>query len=731
MSKFFIISNRLPVNISKEGEEFTITPSVGGLATGMKSFYKSYDSKWIGWPGLDNSELDVKDKEVITKKLVEEKCAPVFLDKEDMDGYYYGFSNKTIWPLFHYFNQYVEYDENMWEAYERVNEKFAEAALEHINDGDMVWVHDYHLLLLPELIRRERKNVSIGFFLHIPFPSFEVFRLLPWRERILRGMLGSDLLGFHTYDYERHFLSSVRRLLGLETVFNQISVDKRIAKVDAFPMGIDYKKFKDTALKLDKTKNNTAMQKEFADYFAKSQGKKLILSMDRLDYSKGISNRLRAFSKFLAEKPEHHRKVTMICLAVPSRTNVDQYQMLKSEVDELVGGINGKYGTIDWMPIWYLYRSVPFEQIVQLYQHCNIALVTPIRDGMNLIAKEYIACKTDQKGVLILSEVAGASKEMGEAIIVNPNNQNEIVDAIEEALNMPPEDQIQRNQTMQLRLERYNVNRWAEDFIDTLNNVKELQDLHVAKQLTEETKDKLLSDYKKSKNRLLYLDYDGTLVKFHKNPQHCKPDDELNRLLDKIIADKNNRLVIISGRDRDTLENWIGGKELTIIAEHGVWIREPGKDWKIIEPLKSDWKEEVRHILEYYVDRTPGTFIEEKTFSLAWHYRRADPDFGNIRAWELKDEILDLISNRNLELLEGSKVIEIKTAGINKGRAGMKIFNKVKPDFAFSIGDDWTDEFLFEELPDSAYTIKVGLKKTVASFTIDNVEKVRELLKAL
>lgn len=730
MSKTIIISNRLPLQIEITDENINVTPSVGGVATGMNSVHKSSDSVWIGWTGLTEEEVPSKLKPKIRSAVKKEKCIPVSLNKQEVDDYYYGFSNKTIWPLFHYFTEYTEYKQDTWDSYVKVNEKFADVVLKHTSKGDMVWINDYQLLLLPKLIKEKRPGASIGFFLHIPFPSFEVFRILPWRKEILEGMLGADLIGFHVYDYERHFFSSVRRLLGHEITFNKIDLTDRIVIADSFPMGIDYEKFYNTAIKHQQRsgKEKSKIQQELDKHMLMSPNMKLILSIDRLDYTKGIANRLHAFEYFLNKYPEFLEKVTLIMLSVPSRENVEQYQIMKSEVDELVGRINGEYSTIEWNPIWYFYRSLPFGNLIDLYTSCEVALITPIRDGMNLVAKEYIASRIDKKGVLILSEMAGAAKEMNEALVINPNNYGEIADALKEALTMPEEEQIERNTILQKRLQRYNITKWANDFMNSLQRVDVFREKLLSKKITAKIETSILSNYKKAKKRIFFLDYDGTLVGFKNNPQHAIPDKELYHILDKLTEDKKNEIVLISGRDKGTVSSWFAHKGYSLIAEHGVWMRTHSSDWRLIEPMNVDWKEIIRPVIELYVDRTPGTFIEEKNYSLVWHFRKADHELGIIRSNELKDELTSLIANHNLEILEGNKVIEVKNSGVNKGRAAIHTLGGNEYDFIIGIGDDWTDEYLFEELPENAITIKVGMKNTYAKYNVESYNAVRKLL---
>ena len=724
MKRLLIVSNRLPVNVIKREGNLRFLPSAGGVATGLSSFYKSYSSRWIGWPGMTLENIDDEEKHQIEESLSAQGCHPVFLSKPMVDNYYYGFCNRTVWPLFHHFPLYTSYNRSFWEAYRRVNQVFCDAVVDSAQPGDVIWVHDFQLMLLPGLIRKRLPEASIGFFLHIPFPSFEVFRLLPWRKEILEGLLGADLIGFHTNDYLLHFLDSVHRLLGHEHSFGQINAGNRLAKVDVFPMGIDYKRFAGAV-------EDPEVRDAIRRFEKKLEGQKVILSIDRLDYTKGIPQRIQAFDLFLERNAQYKEKVTLILVVVPSRTGVEQYAQIKNRVDELVGKINGKQGNIGWMPIWYMYRSQPFHNLVALYNVADAALVTPMRDGMNLIAKEFLATKTDGRGVLILSEMAGASKELGEAIVVNPNNQDEVAWAIKEALTMPQEEQVERNRIMQKRLNRYNVVRWGTDFIDALSNVKKIQLALSVRKLTEETQKKLIRSYWQSDNSIMLLDYDGTLVPFAEKPQKARPDEELLNMLDALGESPKTEVVIISGRDKETLDKWFGNRNLGLVAEHGVWIKDRGKPWETIEPLRDDWKEQMNPILEWYEDRTPGSFIEEKDFSLAWHYRKADPQLASIRARELKDELLQLTANLNLGIQEGSKVIEIKSVGINKGRAALHWLSRKAWDFILAIGDDWTDEDLFAVLPQSAYSIKVGVSPSKAKFNLDSVQEIRALIHQL
>ncbi len=732
MNKTILVSNRLPFEVRISGSKVETRPSVGGLATGLKSVHNSGDSIWIGWSGLKQEILDEKADLAVKTVMASKRCVGVQLTATEIDNFYFGFANKALWPLFHYFLEYTRYDPNQWRAYESVNRKFADTVLANASDGDFIWIHDYQLLLLPQMLRERNPNLTIGFFLHIPFPAFEIFRTFPWRDELLKGILGANLIGFHTYDYVQHFLNSVRRIIGSPIRFNEVLFENRTIKVDSFPMGIDYENFHNSALEHISREGNEKpeLMRKLHDHIALYPDSKLVLSIDRMDYTKGIPNRIRGFEYFLDKYPQFREKVRLVMLAVPSRSNVPQYKSLKRETDELVGRINGKFGTIDWTPIWYFYRAMPFDDLIELYRLSHVALITPIRDGMNLVAKEYVATRTTRDGVLILSEMAGAASEMHEALLINPANVEQLADALKTALEMPVEEQTHRLSSMQKRLRRYNVDKWAADFMKSLESTKTSEEeSNLCKFVNETVVSKIRSDMHRAKNKLFLLDYDGTLVGFKNDPTNASPDDELINLINRLI-DTGADVAIISGRGRESLENWFDDPRLSIITDHGVWMRR-NATWDELEYLKTEWKDIIRPIMESFVDRTPGAFIEEKNYSLAWHYRQSDQDMAEIRTRELKIVLTTFVADNGLAVLDGDKVLEIKSSMINKGRAAAKLIAGQSYDFIFAIGDDRTDEFMFEELPDSAYTVKVGLPETKARHYVRNVGEVRELLENL
>jgi trehalose 6-phosphate synthase/phosphatase len=724
MPRLITVSNRLPVSVSKKGNELSFQQSIGGLATGLASFFKSRPCAWVGWPGIASGRVEEREKKRIAERLSQERCYPLFLSRYEVENYYHGFANRTVWPLFHYFPLYAAYDKSYWNVYKRVNEKFRDAVLEIAEGDDEIWVHDYHLMLLPGLIREMRPEASVGFFLHIPFPSSEIFRLLPWREEILRGLIGADLVGFHTFGYVHHFAHAVRNVLGYEYAEGELTAGNRVIQVEPFPMGIDFERWATAG-------EDETVKREIQKGLKQFRGRKIILSIDRLDYTKGIPERLEAFEYFLRQYPEHRERVTLVVVAVPSRTAVDTYAVLKKRVDELVGKINGEFGTVGWVPIWYLYRSLPFHTLAAFYRLADVALITPLRDGMNLIAKEFCATKTEGRGVLILSELTGAAQELSEVLVVNPNNKEEIAASLNEALTMSEDEQRRRNDAVQNRLRRYDVVKWADDFLYELGKAKESQAELAARRLPPKARKKLIRDYRAAANRLLLLDYDGTLVPFAQRPESAKPDDELIGLLAALAQDANNEIVIISGREREALNDWLDVPGLSFIAEHGAWIKEAGQGWLTIEPLRDDWKKHLRHVFERYADRTPGSSVEEKDFSLALHYRAVNPELAALRTGELKEDLFHETANLNLEILEGNRVIEIRNAGVNKGRAALRFLERERWGFILAVGDDRTDEDVFEVLPSEAYSIKVKLEPSRARFNLDSVSEVRTLLRQL
>ncbi|QJD98091.1 bifunctional alpha,alpha-trehalose-phosphate synthase (UDP-forming)/trehalose-phosphatase [Mucilaginibacter robiniae] len=724
MGKTIIISNRLPVKVKENNGNYELSASEGGLATGLGTIYKQDGNIWIGWPGVTVDEP--AHQEQIANKLHDLSLVPVYLTQEEYNEYYEGFSNTVLWPVFHYYaSTYTTYKPSNWDYYRSVNHKFRDVVLEHAQPGDTIWIHDYQLLLLPALIRQQLPDVTIGFFLHIPFPSQEMFRLIPWRMELLKGMLGADLVGFHTFDDVRHFLSSVSRIMPMQVSSNTITCDERIVVAEAYPMGIDEQKYASLTQEPEVQHQAEQIKLVFKDV-------NLILSIDRLDYSKGILHRLQAFELLLKENPEYVGKVALYMVVVPSRDQVPQYMELHNQIDKKVGNINAMYRTMDWTPIHYYYRSVPIETLSALYSTADVALVTPMRDGMNLVCKEYVASRTNNDGVLILSEMAGASRELIDALIVNPNNVIQVRDAIIQAVNMPLQEQQTRMKQLRHAVSKFNISHWVNLFMSGLSETKFLQRAMQTRHIASATEQSLINRYHQTHKRLIFLDYDGTLVDFKTDINQASPDEELYRIIRQLTADPENQLVLISGRKHENLEEWFGKEKLFMIAEHGAWFKAQGtSSWYKINGLSTAWKKDIYPILEKFVDRTPGTFIEEKTYSLVWHYRKAQLGLGELRASELINTLKLSSNDKGLQLLPGDKVVEVKNMEINKGKAALSLLDQAEYDFIMALGDDVTDEDTFKAMPEKAITIKVGSGSSAAKFYLRNPDEVRRLLDTL
>lgn len=706
--KIIIIANRLPVKIKREEEGFCIVRSEGGLATGLGSLETDSEIFWVGWPGIHTE--DENEKQEITVKLHEMNFHPIFLSANQIENYYEGYSNSIIWPLCHYFFSYMEYRAEYWEAYQEVNRLFCREAISFIEKEDTVWVQDYQLMLLPNMIRMEKPDTNIGYFHHIPFPSYELFRVLPEREAVLEGLLGADLIGFHTHDYMRHFISAIYRVLNLNCTLDEINLQDRIVHVDAFPMGINYEQYHNAPSLPEVKEKSKQLREELGDTT-------ILLSVDRLDYSKGILHRLQGFSQFLQHHPEYHEKVSLAMIVVPSRDTVDIYADLKTKIDQTISEINGQYSHLGWTPIYYFYRSFSFEELTAMYNIAEIALVTPLRDGMNLVAKEYLACKGENSGVLILSEMAGASIELQDAIIINPNDAVEIEQAIVEALTLPETEKKERLQEMQQRISTQDVKKWAKDFVKELQSIKAQNKEILQKVVGKKQLNQIKSAYDDAASRLLMLDYDGTLTAFVKRPEDAIPSSQLLDLLQKMTSDKKNKVVINSGRNRQMLDQWFRELDIDFAAEHGIFYKENGQ-WHENMPEKVEWDDEILDILQHTIDKTPRSHLERKDASLVWHYRNVDVWLAELRTQQLVNALIGPCSRLNLQIVPGNKIVEIKSPDFNKGSEVLRRLAQKDYAFVLAIGDDTTDEDMFRALPPRGVSIKVGNFSPAAKYRI-------------
>jgi trehalose 6-phosphate synthase/phosphatase len=719
--RLLIVSNRAPVTVRVEGDQVKVDRSTGGLATGLAGPHEQSDGLWIAWTGAP-AHFPPDQEAALEARLEALRIVPVPLTDDEVARYYEGVCNNVIWPLFHYLVDRVPLDIADDDVYERINERFAETVAAHYRPGDLVWVHDYQLMRVPALLRQRVPDARIGFFLHVPFPSSELFRILPGRERLLEGLLGADLIGFHTAAYMRHFASSALRVLGVGTDLDRLTWAHRPVRLGVFPMGIDAASF--GALGEDRFVIEEAKTLRTGDV-------RLLVGIDRLDYTKGIPRRLLAYEALLRAHPDLRGKVRLVQVAVPSRENVGAYQEFRSQVDALIGRIHGAFATPQWAPIHYLFRSLSEREVAAVYRAADVMLVTPIRDGMNLVAKEFVAARSDGDGVLVLSEFAGAAQELAEALHVNPYDIRATAETYHRALTMPAEERGARMRALRRRVSAYDVHRWADAFLDALEAATATTRVSPGPS-SEETIQTLLRRLRAAHHLVLLLDYDGTLVPFAPTPELAVPDTELLDLLRALATRPRTSVHIVSGRTRETLGSWLGDLPLGLHAEHGLWSRPAGTtDWTAPPLPTAAWRPAVLAILRDFAVRTPGSLVEEKTRSLAWHYRATEAEYGASQANELRVHLMQLLSNEPVELLAGDHVIEVRPHGLQKGRIAREVSASAPAGAVFvGMGDDRTDEDLFAALPPDGVAIHVGSRPSQATIWLSDTGAARSFLRA-
>jgi trehalose 6-phosphate synthase/phosphatase len=721
-ARLVMVSNRLPVTVVAENGLVRLESSSGGVATGLNSAHERRDGLWVGWPG-DTSTLTAVQADFIRGELDRQRIVPVELSTEEVQRYYEGFSNTVVWPLFHYLLDRVPLDANEWDSYYEVNRKFADAIARVHQPGDLIWVHDYQLMLVPGLLRERVPRARIGYFLHIPFPSFEVFRILPWRRQLLEGLLGADLIGFHTSAYARYCVTALRHILDLEPNGQEVRYGGRTVRVGTFPMGIDAEQFGTLA-------SSEPVLRDVAKIREQAGPRRILLGIDRLDYTKGIPRRLLAFERFLTIYPEWRDTVRFVQVGVPSRDGVEPYKMFRREVNELVGRINGSTGSVTDVPVHYLARSVTRQELVALFRAADVMLVTPLRDGMNLVAKEFVASRTDEDGVLILSEFAGAADELGEALLVNPYDIDGCADAMARALTMSAAERGARMRALARRVHANNIHVWTDHFVRTLDAITTDDHMRVVPLSSETEIAATVSRMRNAPTLALLLDYDGTLVPLNDTPELAKPDAALIDLLRALASRANTVVHVVSGRGRDTMESWLGELPVTLWGEHGLWRRDAGAhEWRRTMAPNRDWMDRVRPVLEAAMENTPGSLIENKSDSLAWHYRMSDAVQGVEAAEALRARLEQMFPSHEVETIAVSKVVEVRPHGLHKGLAIQALVAE-QPASALivAIGDDRTDEDMFQYVPPTGIAMHVGAEPTRAEIRLADVGTVRALL---
>jgi trehalose 6-phosphate synthase/phosphatase len=706
-----IASARLPVSAVRRADSWDVAPSPGGLATALRSVC---DGRPVSWFGLPGSFVPESDRPALARKLSSSGCRAVFGTRAELEGFSEGFSNGVLWPLFHGLAKRSHFDLSGWKAYQTLNARFADAIAEHAGPEDRIWVHDYQLALVPELLRQRGVDCPIGFFLHVPFPSTEAFRRLPLREELLRGLLGADLIGFQTYEYVSQFLGCCLRVLGLECEPELICLPQRDVHVAALPVGIDPNEIRRLAALPEIEEELTELERTY-------DGKWVILGVDRLDYTKGIPEKLHAFEELLRAKPEWRGRVVLIQVGAPTRAGASDYEALRREVEELVGRINGRYGTPSFSPIVYVGRNLPRERLIALYRRADIALVTPLRDGMNLVALEYVAAREGRGGTLLLSEFAGAAHWLAGARLVNPYSISRTAETLLQSLEGAHDAPARYDQMLHFVREN-TAERWGEQFLTRLHARRERA--RILPQPLALGKPPLATRVRRARRPLLLLDYDGTLRAFEATPEKAGPDARLRALLPELA--RRSVVYIVSGRMATTLERWLGDLSVGLVCEHGLAIKRSNGAWeKRARVSGRSLKGTIEPLFRDFVRRTPGSLIERKTASIAWHYRAAEPEFAAMQARLLTAVLEQALRRRPYEVLRGSRVIEVRHRGVSKARALSLLLERHSDvDLLFCAGDDTTDDEMMAAIPAAwrgrAITCSVGTPRRSATHVVES-----------
>ncbi|KAF0420413.1 glycosyltransferase family 20-domain-containing protein [Gigaspora margarita] len=716
------------------------------LYAGIHSLDKDWDSYYVGFVGqisdaedkpIEQSCYTEELKKSVECFLLEKKVVPVFLEDELHHGHYEGFCKTVLWPLFHYILWDTATDgrqeNHNWLQYCAVNQAFTDKIKEIYSPDSLIWIHDYHLLMVPRMLRNALPDAAIGLFIHAPFPSSEIFRCLPQRKEVLDGMLGANQIGFQTYSYARHFISNCTRILGYESTPSGVDARGSLVSVGPFPIGIDAERVEVQRKGPDVATKMAALKEMHA-------GKRIIVGRDKLDLVKGVIQKLHAFEKFLSEYPEWQNKVVLIQVTSPSFTESPK---LERRVAELIAQINGTYGSLEYTPVHHLHSQIEQDEYFALLSIADIGLITSVRDGMNTTSLEYIMCQQENYGPLILSEFTGMAGSLGAAIMVNPWDYSGVAKAINDALIMSNEEKQNKHLQLYRHVTVHTAQFWAKSFI------KELVQCLTSSNQTNTTPSLdaqcLLTKYKQSKNRLLLFDYDGTLTPIVKTPSQAIPPPEMLEALQKLAEDPKNTVWIVSGRDQDVLEEWLGSiKKLGFSAEHGCFLKYPESDkWvNLTEDIDMSWKTDVDEIFTYFTERTQGSSIERKRSSITWHYRQADPEYGAFQAKECQNHLEGAILPKlPVEILLGKKNLEVRPTLINKGEIVKRLLTGMQEvDFVFCAGDDRTDEDMFRVLkrtPDfndlECFTVTIGppTKKTLASWHVSSPEELIQTMKKL
>ncbi|HZN39180.1 MAG TPA: bifunctional alpha,alpha-trehalose-phosphate synthase (UDP-forming)/trehalose-phosphatase [Planctomycetota bacterium] len=722
-----VVSNRLPVRVTATRAKVSTTPSAGGLASALLGVQGI--RAWVGWPGAPVSDTL---RARVAATLARDGLRPVYLSAEEERHHYGGMCNGVLWPLLHYFPDKIEFDAAAWDSYVAVNRRFAEQVIEISKPGDTVWVHDFQLMLLPALLREHGPDLVIGFFLHVPFPSSELWRLLPQREVLLRGLLGADYIAFHTADYLSHFRNACLRVLGIDFAPDAVKIGDRRIGLGVHPLGPDVERFRAALASPEQARYE-------AEFAARWRHRRLVLGVERLDYSKGVMLKLRAFERLLQQEPERIEDTVMLQVLVPSREDNEGYRQLLREIEREVGRINGRYGRPGLMPLEYVHRNLDEVELSALYCHADLCMVAPVRDGMNLVAQEFVLCqgltmdRADRTcGVLVLSEFAGSAFSLARAIMVNPWDIDALTASIPTGLGLPLAERHDRIGEMLERVLDLDSSRWAGRFLGRLRSAAARNDRAHSAPLDGRLRDEVAGRFRRASRRQLFLDYDGTLQDLARRPELAAPTPPVLDLLQRLATTSGTEVHVVSGRRRGTLDAWLGHLPIHLAAEHGYFRRAPGGEWQRQANIDVSWLPRVTELLKQVAEEVPGSFLERKSSGLCWHYRLADPEYGAWRAGELLQTLDQLFSQEAAEHLHGNMVVEVRAKGADKGAYVASMLAASPPaDFVLCAGDDRTDQDMYARMPRDAIVVNVGPALVNGPYVVASPAELRRLLNAL
>ncbi|MBL6835333.1 MAG: bifunctional alpha,alpha-trehalose-phosphate synthase (UDP-forming)/trehalose-phosphatase [Candidatus Nanopelagicales bacterium] len=711
MPELIVVANRLPVEpVYLDGDpdqEITgwrLAP--GGLVSALESVFRTEEAIWVGagseLPDVDHGNLHLET---------------VSVDARDMHDYYEGFSNSAIWPLYHDAVVPPVYHRHQFRAYERVNNAFASRVAEIAQPNATVWVHDYQLQLVPSMLREMRPDLSIGFFLHIPFPPSALFAQLPWRRQILEGLLGADLIGFHTHDDARQFVYSCERSLGLAAYEGTMRVNNRRVGVGAFPIGIDAEGFSATAAAPHVLERARQLRAEMGSPTT------VLLGVDRLDYTKGIDIRLKAFAEVLQDERLDAATTVFVQVAVPSRENISQYQQIRDDIEMLVGRFNGSLATFGATPIHYLRRVLEREELIALYLATDIMLVTPLRDGMNLVAKEYVACRNDDTGALVLSEFTGAARELAQAWLVNPYDTSGVSEAIVAAAQAPDDERQRRMTAMRSTVFATTAQTWAREFLTALRTG--IASAHASVEDDRDQASIPLEQLASSRHLLVCVDYDGTISNIVTDPDAARPVPEAVEALEMLRDVPNTSVAVVSGRALDNLRTVSAMPDgIHLVGSHGAEVDVPLE----LDPSQRRLLDQCTAAASELVAQVPGAFIETKPGSIAIHVRQCEPKAG---ANLIRHIVMGPGRYPGVLGRHGKEVIELSVAHAQKADAVRALRQRFDASTVLFVGDDLTDESVFADLSGQDVGIKVGSGESAALWRVESPQNVALLLQRL